>query len=114
MNVAFMGFNEKTLTLKTSQTIEKGTPVTMSANGTVEKASAGSAFIGIAQSQRGELVEVQLYGYVKSEYTSTAPSVGRAALGANGTGGVKTVSSGGTDCIVLSVDTANSTVEYLI
>ena len=114
MSVAFNGFNEKTLTFKTSQTIDKGTPVSMASNGTVAKTTTGNDFIGIAQSQRGDLVEVQLYGYVKSAYTSTAPTVGKTALGANGSGGVKTVSSGGTTCLVISVDTTASTVEYLI
>lgn len=114
MSVAFNGFNEKTLTFKTSQTIDKGTPVSISANGTVVKATSGSEFIGIVKSQRDDLVEVQLYGYVKSAYTSTAPTVGKVTLGANGTGGVKVVTSGGTTCLVLSVDTTSSTVEYLI
>lgn len=114
MSVAFNGFNEKTLTFKTSETLEKGTPVSITSNGKVGKASAGAAFVGIAMSQRDDLVEVQMYGYVKSAYTSTAPSLGAVALGANGTGGVKTVSSGGTSCIVLSVDETASTVEYII
>ena len=114
MTVAINGFNQKTLTFKTSQTIDKGTPVSMASNGTVEKTATGGEFMGIAQSQRGNLVEVQVYGYVKSTYTSTAPTVGKATLGANGTGGVKVVSSGGTSCLVLGVDTTSSTVEYLI
>ena len=114
MSVAFNGFNEKTLTFKTAQTIDPGTPVSLASNFTVEKASTGGAFIGIARSQRGDLVEVQLYGYVKSDYTSTAPPVGKVTLGANGSGGVKVVASGGTDCLVLNVNTTSSTVEYLI
>ena len=114
MSVAFMGFNEKTLTFKTSETLEAGTPVSISANGTVSKTSTGGAFIGIALSQRNDLAEVQLCGYVKSTYTSTAPTLGKTALGANGTGGVKAVSSGGTVCLVLNVDETNSTVEYII
>ena len=114
MSVAFMGFNEKTLTFNTSENIDAGTPVSISANGTVAKTSTGGAFIGIALSQRNDLVEVQLCGYVKSDYTSTAPALGKTALGANGTGGVKAVSSGGTSCLVISVDETASTVEYII
>lgn len=114
MSVAFKGFNEKVLTLQTSATISAGTPVSMSSNATVTSTSSGDAFIGIAGSQRGNYIDVHLNGYVKSSYTGTAPTVGKVTLGANGSGGVKVVASGGTTCLVLNVDSTNSTVEYLI
>lgn len=114
MSVAFNGFNEKTLTFKASGTIAKGAPVNMTSNATVVQTSAGGDFIGIAGKVRNGYVEVKLNGYTKSTYSGTAPSVGKTMLGANGSGGVKVVASGGTNYLVLNVNTSDSTVEYLI
>ena len=113
MSVAFKGFNEKSLTFNTSQTIENGSPVSMASNGAVAKTTTGNAFIGIAGSQRDDIVEVQLCGYVKASYSSTAPGVGTVTLGADGSGGVKVVSSGGTSCLVVSVNETDHTVEFI-
>lgn len=115
MSVAFKGFNEKTLTFKTdSTTLSVGTPVSISSNGTVSPTTSGNEFIGVAGKTKNGYVDVQLSGYVKSSYTGTAPSVGRVTFGANGSGGVKVVTTGGISCIVLSVDSTSSTVEFLI
>lgn len=50
-----------------------GTPVKMSANGTVAACAAGDAFIGIAVSQRGDFVGVQLKGYRNAAVTGSVP-----------------------------------------
>ena len=88
MNVSFAGFGENIATFETAAAIPAGTPVKMSANGTVAACAAGDAFIGIAVSQRGDFVGVQLKGYRNAAVTGSVP-VGWAQLVADGTGGVK-------------------------
>ena len=73
MNVSFAGFGENIATFETAAAIPAGTPVKMSANGTVAACAAGDAFIGIAVSQRGDFVGVQLKGYRNAAVTGSIP-----------------------------------------
>ncbi len=113
MSVAFGGFNENTATFKTASEIEVGTPVAMSGNGTVKACASGSAFCGIATSSDNSYVSVQLSGTVTLPYTGTAPAVGYSELSSGGTG-VKADSTNGREYLVLSVDTAQKTVTFLL
>jgi len=104
MNVSFAGFGENIATFETAAAIPAGTPVKMSANGTV---AAGDAFIGIAVSQRGDFVGVQLKGYRNAAVTGSVP-VGWAQLVADGSGGVKAAGedAAGISVLVVSAGTA--------
>ncbi len=79
----------------------------MSANGTVAACAAGDAFIGIAVSQRGDFVGVQLKGYRNAAVTGSVP-VGWAQLVADGSGGVKAAGedAAGVSVLVVSAGTA--------
>ena len=104
MNVSFAGFGENIATFETAAAIPAGTPVKMSANGT---GAAGDAFIGIAVSQRGDFVGVQLKGYRNAAVTGSVP-VGWAQLVADGSGGVKAAGedAAGISVLVVSAGTA--------
>ena len=104
MNVSFAGFGENIATFETAAAIPAGTPVKMSANGTVAACAAGDAFIGIAVSQRGDFVGVQLKGYRNAAVTGSVP-VGWAQLVA---GGVKAAGedAAGVSVLVVSAGTA--------
>ena len=105
MNVSFAGFGENIATFETAAAIPAGTPVKMSANGTA--CAAGDAFIGIAVSQRGDFVGVQLKGYRNAAVTGSVP-VGWAQLVADGSGGVKAAGedAAGISVLVVSAGTA--------
>ncbi len=104
MNVSFAGFGERIATFETAGVIPAGTPVKMSANGTVTACAAGDAFIGIAVSQRGDFVGVQLKGYRNAAITGSV-SLGWAQLVADGSGGVKAAGEDATGVNVLVVST---------
>lgn len=108
MNVSFAGFGEHIATFETAGVIPAGTPVKMDGNGKVAACAAGDAFIGIAVSQRGDFVGVQLKGY-RTAPVADSVSLGWAQLVADGSGGVKAAGEGaaGVNVLVVSADAAN-------
>lgn len=113
MSVSFNGYQSTGLTFIAASGVTKGIPVSVSGNKTVSATASGNGFMGFALDVREGLANVQLSGYYKASYTGTAPTAGYATLGANGSGGVKVVTTGGTKCLVLNVDTVNSTAEFI-
>lgn len=58
---------------------------------------------------------VQIKGYVEFEYsTSTVPTAGYCKLVADASGGVKVDSTNGREYLVLSIDTANKIVGFIL
>ena len=111
MSVSFEGIGRWCATFLAGD-VEQGDPVKISANGTVAACSAGDAFCGVAVSERDGACSVQLGGFITLPYSGTAPTVGYAALCADGTGGVK---SGGTaSYLTVDVDTTEKTVTILL
>ena len=107
------GFDEAYITMKTD-TATVGYPVTVSANGTVKNAAASKPFIGLLYNSRSDIGAVQVKGYAKLKYTGDiAPNLGFCSLLANGSGGV-TAGTGGLTVRVLSVNTTDTTVEFLM
>ncbi len=112
MNVSFNGFDNSALTFKCGGKIEKHYPVKISDNSTVAICGEGDSFIGFCLDSDNENATIQMSGYVKMKYSDTAPELGKNALVAADDGTVKE-NSGGTVCTVLSVNTAETTVEFL-
>ena len=108
MNVSFAGFGEQIATFEAAAAIAAGTPVKLTGNGVVAACAAKDPFIGIAVSQRGDFVGVQLKGYRKVK-ASGSVSVGWACLAADGAGGVKAAEAeaAGTNVLVVSADTTS-------
>lgn len=115
MSISFGGVGELCVTFKTNGSVTKGCPVKMSANDTVAACADGDRMIGVAIDVSNDgYATVQLAGFVTMSYTGTAPTVGYAALVANGNGGLKTVSTGGGEYLVLDVDASANTVGFII
>lgn len=113
MNISFDGMNQWMATFATSDAVE-GQVVKMTAGATVGACADGDSFCGVTAAKRAEdACAVQLTGVVTAPYTGTAPTVGYAKLLANGTGGVKT-SSTGREYLVLDIDTSASTVTFVL
>ena len=108
MKVSFEGIGELIATFYNNGAAN-GNPVKMSKAGEVSPCNNSERFIGIATAPGEEYTGVILGGCVTLTYTGTAPALGYVKLSANGSGGVKT-DAGGTEYIVLGVDTADKTV----
>ena len=112
MNVSFNGFNSTALTFRCADEIAKLYPVKITDDATVAPCNSGDQFIGFCLDSDKENATVQMSGYVKTTYSGTVPVLGRAKLVADASGGVKTNTSG-VECIVLAVNSTDSTVEFL-
>ena len=109
MNINFNGYRENVLTFACSGTVAAGDIVSVSASGTVAKASADSDFIGVCVSSEGGYAAVQLDGYVELAKSGTV-NVGYNKLVA-ASSGVKTAEAG-VDRLVIYVD--DTTVGFIL
>lgn len=93
-----------------------GTPVKITANGTAAACIKGNELVGVvaAVSHGKDACSVQLAGFVTLSYSGTAPSLGYAALVADGSGGVKSAESSLRNRLVVDVDTTAGTVTFLL
>ena len=76
--------------------------------GEVGACTDGDAFCGLALSVRSGFAGVQVKGFACLP-TSGTVTLGRVKLAADGTGGVKPVSTGGTEVLVVSADNSGHT-----
>ena len=113
MSVDLKGFNANLCTLASSGATS-GSPVKLSSSLTVSDCASGETFAGFCDTVRNSYATVQLCGYRRVSYSGTAPSVGYATLAADGSGGVKTVSTGGRSILVTDVDTTGKTVGIIL
>lgn len=113
MAISFEGFHAHSVTFYQQEMTAPGAPVVMAENDTVTGAADGGKFCGVCQSLRGDYAGVQLSGAVTLPYSGTAPAVGYGKLTADGNGGVKT-NANGREYLILTVDTADKTVTFLL
>ena len=111
MNISFEGIGQMGVTFAAAGEVKNGEPVKITANGTVSGCSDGDAFIGAAVSAAcDDAVSVIMRGFIKLPYSGASPALGFTALSADGKGGVKAVSTGGREALVVEVNTADTTV----
>lgn len=115
MKVSFGGIGETVATFYNSGTSAavSEAPVKVSGNGEVSCCAGGDRFCGVAISAEDRFVSVQTGGFVTLPYSGTAPALGYVKLVADGSGGVKTGSSGG-EYLVVGVDTADVSVTFVM
>lgn len=109
MSISFHGIGQECATFLSTTAVE-GQVVKMSGRGAVGACSDGDDFCGVAVCRRDDACSVQVSGFVTVGYSGTVPAVGYTALSANGAGGVKTASTGGTVHLVVDADTTAKTV----
>lgn len=114
MTYTLNGFDTKAVTLKHDETFDVGAAVMLTDAYTVSMPASGNPFCGVCTEVRGDYATVVLGGYVKVKYTGTAPTVGYQKLSADGKGNVKADTTNGREHLVLSVDSNNSTVEFIL
>lgn len=113
MSISFKGFNEQVITFATETELEVGTLVKMSSSATVEKCKGNDLFIGVVVSSNGNIVAVQVCGYISVPYSGTAPALGITALSAADEKTVATDGNGRT-VTVIELDETNKTAGILL
>ena len=111
MDICFEGVGQTAATFQVEGEVQPGMAVALTQSGTVSKGAADALPCGVVLGNvRGGAAAVQIGGAARVSYSGdTAPAVGWQALGCDGAGGVKTVTTGGLNCLVLAVDTTAKT-----
>lgn len=106
MDICFEGVGQVAATFQVSgEGVQPGMAVTLTDSGTVGLGADGGLPCGVVLGGvRGGAAAVQIGGAAKVGYTGTAPKAGWQQLALDGAGGVKTVTTGGLNCLVLTVD----------
>lgn len=112
MSVSYDSIGQVCVTANLSQEIAAGSPVKFTDNAQVAPCADGDTVHGVLVSGRQGLGAVALRGFVTLPYSGTAPAVGMTALAAAGAGKVK--AGGSVSYLVTQVDTANTTVTFLL
>lgn len=101
--VSFEEIGAVTATFLATEDVTPGEVVKISANGQVDACAADEAFCGLALSNRKGFAGVQVKGFMTLPISGSV-SLGQVVLAADGTGKVKTATTGVT-ALVVSVDT---------
>ena len=96
MKIKLDGISAGYATFAAAEGLAPGVPVTLTANRTAGAAAAAARFAGVAKEVRQGLALVQLSGICRLPVSGAAPGVGYASLVADGSGGVRTASTGDT------------------
>ena len=109
MEFSFEGIGQVAATFLVNGDIQPGMAVALTADSTVGMGKAGDAVCGVILSAKNGMGAVQIGGMVKVGYSGTAPAIGMGTIAVDGTGKIKTVTSGGISCLIVSVNTDDST-----
>lgn len=110
MDICFEGIGQMAATFPVEGEVRPGMTVTLTEDGAVGMGADGKPPCGVALGGvRGGAAAVQIGGAAKVGYTGTAPAAGWQTLACDGKGGVKTVTTGGLNCLVLAVDEPEKT-----
>ncbi len=93
MNISFMGFGENTVTFQAEDTLTKGVPVKITAEGTAAPCEAGDKICGVAVNVRDGYAAIQLKGYAEFKCADTI-DCGYQYIGAGANGTVEQDNSG--------------------
>ncbi len=110
MAISFHAIGQTDVSFLDAGSAKAGQVCKLTENGTVGACAAGEAFCGVVREARAGVAAVTMRGYVELPYSATAPGVGYQMLAADGTGGVKSVTSGGRSLLVVQTDSAAGTV----
>ena len=109
MEISFEGIGQVAATFMVEGDIQPGMAVALTADGTVGLGKDGDGICGKVLSTKNGMAAVQISGMAKVGYSGTAPAIGHATVGVDGNGKIKTVTSGGLGCMIVSVNTADRT-----
>ena len=108
------GFNTKEITLYTEENVKPGMPVMLTENYSAILPAAGSRFIGICTSVRGNYISVAVTGVVTAPFTGSGLNIGYAKVSPDGNGKIKSDSTSGTEILVLEVNEYEKLVTFIL
>lgn len=114
MNSVFTGFETNEITLAKSADVAIGKVVVLTDSTNAIMPADGEKFHGVCSAVRGDYASVVLHGCAKAFYSGTAPAVGYNKLCAGSDGTVKLDDTNGREYLVLSVDSGEQTIEFLV
>lgn len=109
MEISFEGIGQVAATFAADTGIQPGMAVALSADSTVGPGKAGAIPCGVVLNVQEGMAAVQISGMAKVGYSGTAPAVGFGMIAGDGTGKIKSVSADGINCLIVSVNTGDST-----
>ena len=109
MEISFEGIGQVAATFAAAEGVAAGMAVALTADSTVGMGKAGDAPCGKVLSVKNGMAAVQISGMMQLAYSGTAPTVGMGTVALDGSGKIKTVTSGGMSCMIVSVNTGDST-----
>ena len=109
MEISFEGIGQVAATFAVDGAVEPGMAVALTGDSTVGAGEAEALPCGVVLSVREDMAAVQIAGLAQVGYSGTAPEAGWVSVACDGAGKLKTVTSGGMSCLVVSVDTAAKT-----
>ena len=109
MEISFEGIGQVAATFAAADNIEAGMAAALTADSTIGLGKAGDAPCGKVLSVKNGMAAVQISGMAQLGYSGTAPAVGINTIAVDGSGKIKTVTGGGISCLVVSVNTTDST-----
>lgn len=113
--VSFEGIGEMVATFYAGTGVAAGKVVKMgSTEATVAACDAGDRFLGVAVNVAGGYAGVQMKGFTKVACNDSNVTVGYVNLAADANGGVKKVSEGGEEHLVVARDTAANTAVIIL
>ena len=111
--ISYQSIAQECISINEKAHIPAGQPCKMYAADTVAQALKGEPFIGIVVNSRELLANVAVRGFVTVKYSGDAPTVGKVGL-CGGDNGTVTVSETAPTYLVVSVDTTEKTVTFLL
>ncbi len=108
--VSFEGIGEMMATFYAGSGVEAGQVVKVDGDSTVAPCAAGERFHGVVMSVKDGCAVVQVAGFAQLPCADSAVTAGTVSLTADGNGGVKDASAGGTAVELLAVSAGDGTV----
>lgn len=114
MKTLFNGFDSNEATFIASDTVVPGRAVALKSNGKIEYPASDRNFTGIATSCRDDVISVVVRGYAVASFRNSLPQVGICKLAPDESGYMEADDANGKPYTVLSVDTRNNTIEFIL
>ena len=108
--ISFEGIGEVVATFACGEGVAAGQVVKVTEDGTVGACSASEKFCGVALSAEDGYAAVQLGGLASVPISGEGVTAGWCKLSADGIGGMKQDASGGTDYLVVQVETSSAVI----
>lgn len=108
MEISFEGIGQVAATFMAADGVLPGMAVALTADSTVGAGKGGDGLCGVVLTAKNGMASVQVGGMVQVGYSGSAPAIGLNTIAVDGTGKIKTADDG-MNCMIVSVNTADST-----